>query len=123
MGITKCRGHYDFLHPSEEEWNVTVTLPDDAPKAYLNETWALDDEPDISGLTPSEAAELIVERTESYLISTKREDHRKILEWVRENAVRLDTEWALDELRRLKERRLALSNRIRVLEETYLSND
>jgi hypothetical protein len=95
--ISKDKGRYDY-YSTKERWCVSVRLPTDAPQKVISQTWDLDDEPDIDSLPLSEVVELISDRLESFLVNTRREEDRKVIEWVRENAERLDALWAGSEI-------------------------
>ena len=95
--IRKRLGRYN-LCSTEKEWLVSIQFPSGSLFQRIRETWAEEDEPDIDGLPPSEVIELISERVESHLISSSRKEERKIIGWVRENAERLDAQWAQDEI-------------------------
>lgn len=98
MKITKVKGQYD-LCSNNEQWRVAITgLPDKAPAKYLSDTWNIDDEPYVKGLPPSEVVELISERVESYLLSTKRKESREVIQWIRDNSKELDALWAKSEI-------------------------
>lgn len=96
--ITKNLAAYNLLNPSEKQWCVAIVLGGDlgkeAPKARISQTWSKDDEPDTQEEPPSVVARLIRERLDSYLISTHREKEREALDWIDENAARLDDLWA-----------------------------
>jgi hypothetical protein len=112
--ITKNKGRYD-LCSNEEQWHVSIKLPNDAPQRSLSDTWNLDDEPDIEDMPPSEVVEIISERIESYLLSTSREENRAVVQWIRDNAERLDAEWAAGQIKLMESRRAALAERINSL--------
>jgi hypothetical protein len=114
--ISKHKGRYD-LCSTEEKWCVSVRLPPGAPKEAISQTWDLEDEPDIDGLPPSDVVELISERLESFLVNTRREEDRKVIEWVRENAEPLDALWAGSEIERLKRQIEAEEREIKRLEQ------
>ena len=100
--IDKCIGRYDFCHPNEKQWSVTLHLPENAPARHISETWPEDDEPDIYNDTPpSEVAEIIGVRIEDYLFQSDRDKKRKIIEWCEENAEELDREWAKAKIKNL----------------------
>ncbi|KKM87472.1 hypothetical protein LCGC14_1268490 [marine sediment metagenome] len=109
--ITKSKGRYDLLS-SDQQWCVTIRLPNDAPRLALSGMWELDAEPDIEDLPPSEVVEVISERIESYLISTSREKEREVVQWIRDNAERLDAEWTAGQIKLLESQRKALAERI-----------
>lgn len=109
--ISKHKGRYNYLS-NEDSWCVSIDLPADAPRQSISQCWDLDEEPDIDSLPPSEVIELISERLERYLLSTKREEYRKVIQWVRDNAERVDAFWAAEEIERLERRRDRLAQDI-----------
>jgi hypothetical protein len=100
VSIHKQFGRFNLLR-ANKSWCLQLRLPDDAPARSIAETFNEDEEPDDSG-PPSEIVEIIAEKLESYLISTKRDETRKVIEWCRENADRLDHIWAEARINSLK---------------------
>jgi hypothetical protein len=96
----KSKGIYSmkFSGKSEPEWQVWMQLPEGAPKRGISETWDQDDEPDIDGLLPSEVAELMAKRNESYWIKTSKEENRAVYEWIAANAPAIDEAWLADQI-------------------------
>jgi len=121
--ITKNVGCYDFCHPTAKECMICITLPPDAPSTNLSAIWADGEEPDIDDMPPSEVTELISLRIEGYLLSTSREENRKIIDWIRDKADWLDAMWAREEIERLIRQTAKLTDRITALRQDFLYDE
>ncbi len=113
--ITARIGRYDFCS-TDKHCSVNLSLPDGAPQRNLSQMWAVDDEPDVSGMLPSEVVEILSERMESLLFSSSRAADRETVAWCRAHAEELNAEWANDEIARLVRQRERLADRIAELE-------
>jgi hypothetical protein len=101
VSYSKNLGRYN-LCSADKSWSLHLNLPKDAPARGLSQLFDEDQEPQIEGCVPSEIVEMISERLESYLFSTDRPEKRKVIEWCRANADRLNSEWAKSEIERCK---------------------
>ena len=113
LSITKNHGRYNWLS-NDEQWLVVIMLPGGR---QLSETFPDDEEPEISGLPPSEVVELLADRAKRYLLDTEREKKKEIVAWCREHADEIDSEWAKGQIA-LKQKRIeALKAEIAKLED------
>lgn len=104
MFISKSKGNYD-LCSNRKDWQLSIHgLPAHLPSSSLSTTFPSDEEPCIDGLPPSQVAELIAERIESFWISTARERQRIIIEWIREHGAEIDAEWACQQIDGLQQK-------------------
>lgn len=94
---TKTKGRYNICS-NEIQWCVHLVAGD----IRVSETWDEDDEPYIDNEMPSEVAERMRERLESYWIATRREENLKKYDAIRENAEQIDSEWAKGKIESLQ---------------------
>ncbi len=91
--IIKQYDSYDYLHPDEEQWLVSMYLPKESPEPhYLKETWS--EEPEIEDLYPSQLIGMYEDALERYLMPEHKEKRKRIVEWVKANAIECDALWA-----------------------------
>jgi hypothetical protein len=99
--ITKNLGAYNWANTQEKQWSVQVLMPDGK---MLSEMWPEDEEPDTDGLPPSEVIELIVTRTKSYWVSTRRGETLARIEQFRPMFAQMDDAWAREQIKSLERR-------------------
>jgi len=102
--IRKTLGQYNFCS-SDKQWQVYMYFDECPIQRGLACLWDEGDEPDIEGMKPSGVIEVMSERVESYWISTSREQERKVVQWVKDNAKTLDSQWLTDEIERWEKKR------------------
>lgn len=109
---------------TKQQWHVNVWLPSYAPCGGLHATWDLDDEPEIADDTPpSKVVELMSARNEVLWPTHLGNSQREIAQWVRENAKRVDAEWAVDEVTRMQREIDVLADRIESLRRYLIAED
>lgn len=116
ISISKSKGRYDACS-HDEEWCVSLQLPAGAPQRRISQMWPHDNEPDVDDLPPSEVIEIISQRLDEYISISGREEDRAVIAWVRENAARLDAEWAASEVLQIEGKIAGLMNRLEELRE------
>lgn len=120
MRIIERKGSYDLIHPEKKQWQVAISgLPEDAPNQAVSAMF--DEEQGIDDLPPSEVVEFISDKIESLWISTSREEKRETIEWIRENAERLDKIWAKKEIERTKKEIKRLQSYVDDLRQDFLA--
>lgn len=82
------------LCSDEEQIQVVLQLKVGDQRKTISETWALDDDPEVSGLPPSEVLDAIQERLNKYWLNTRREESQKTIDWMRGYLVPMDHAWA-----------------------------
>jgi hypothetical protein len=102
--ITKNLGTYN-LASTGKQWCVQVLMPDGK---WISETWDQDDEPATEGEPPSVVIELIVERLNSYLFSSRRTETLARVDSFRPMFPQMDDAWARSQIAGLERRIRAL---------------
>ncbi len=119
MRIYEREGSFDLAHPNEKQYQVVIQgLPDEAPSNCLSVLF--DEEQGIDDLPPSEVVEFMLERIESFWVSTSRKGKRETIDWIRENAERVDSMWAKDQIERLRDSIRRKQDKMYQLECDYL---
>lgn len=91
--VTRRRGNFNFAAPNEEQICITIHLPDDAPHGNLSQTWEPGRAPATTGYSPSMLVDEFEERYQG-LISSHKEEAMDTIQWIKENADRIDQLWA-----------------------------
>lgn len=97
----KTEGNFNFLRPTEKSWQVYLYVEfTDGSKVCLSDTWDLEDEPNIVPSDyPEEVVDLLATRLESWLYTSKLQESRGKIIWMRNNIHEINLAWAKDQLR------------------------
>lgn len=116
--VNKNLGRYDLLS-NDKDWCVSVNIRHpDSPLPCINETWSENDCPDLDGLTPVQVIDLIEEKVNSYLYTSRKAKYEPFFKWVKENRKSLEIQHAKEQIEEYKNKIIDLEQLIIELEET-----
>jgi hypothetical protein len=113
--ITKNLGRYN-LCSNDKDWNVSIRIDGES----ISATWPQEDEPDVSDASATEVIQLILDRENSYWISTSRARiNAQADKWLSSGA-EINRAWATQQIAELQRKSADLYQQINRLRNEYL---
>lgn len=109
------KGNFNLLDPDEQGYATKISnLPDDAPDSSISVVLDYD----LSGNPPSIIAEEFRDHYDK-VISTQKEEHLEIINWISENSEKVDRLWAQRKIQKHRDKIERLKSRIDDIRERY----